>query len=460
MLLKYNEFINESLELILESNIIFSDRMKLALNKTDIPLAKTILSIENKDYPVASNYFDIPMDKNDKLSFIPDRKAQEILSDDKEYVKFTGSGGGWLKHKDSNNKLFTALGYTPESDEPYKPEPSDLGEVVSKIVSEQSGKTYVYVKFEGGKGVYNQEKLRMIDDRSEKVWKKSRQEINIGRAIRALLKSAKQEVIDKELEEFVNQFKSTIDKLNDKFSYFELVLGEDIGYWYNQRNYYERKGTLGNSCMASVPTSYFDIYMSNPDVCQLLILKSKEDTNKIVGRALLWTLRDGKKFLDRIYTNNDSDVNLFKDYSKENGWYVKYYNNSGNSGKAISPTGETVDLDATVDIRPGRYENYPYVDTLKNFNPKGTLSIKKTDDTYLLESTGGDYYSCEYCDGSGRRSCYECDGDGSWECSKCDGTGEVGEGEDASECSRCEGDGRINCSECSGDGILDCPECT
>jgi hypothetical protein len=460
MLLRYSEFINESMDLIMESNVIFSERMKLALNKTDSPLSKVIIDIENKDYPVASNYFDIPLDKNDKLSFIPDRKAQEILSDTKEYVKFIGSGGGWLKHKDSNNNIFTELDYVPEGD-PYEPESSDIGEIISKAVSKQSGKTYVYVKFEGGKGVYNQEKLRIVDDKIEKVWKKSRQEINIGRAIRALLKSADQKVLDKDLQEFVNQFKSTIDKLNDKFSYFELVSGESIGHWYSQAHYYERKGTLGSSCMASVPSSYFDIYIENPNVCQLLILKSKEDTTKISGRALLWTIRDGKKFLDRVYTINDSDVNLFREYAKENGWYYKYYNNSSDSGLSIAPDGERISLDLTVDITKGRYDAYPYLDTLKHFDPKkGTLSINKSDDSYLLESTSGEYIRCEYCDSSGRRDCYECDGSGNWECSKCDGSGEVRSGDEDIECNRCEGSGRMECGECDGSGTMDCPECT
>jgi hypothetical protein len=460
MILRYIDFINESSELILESNVIFSDRMKMALNRTDSTIAKKILELENKDYPVSSNFFDIPMDKNDKLSFIPDRKAQEILTDDKEIVKFIGSGGGWLKHKDSNNKLFTALGYVPEG-EPYEPDSTDVGEVVSKVVSEQSAKTYVYVKFENGKGVYNQQKLRVVDDRTEKVWKKSRQEINIGRAIRALLTSAGQTIIDKELEEFVNRFKSIIDKLNDKFSYFELVSGDKIGHWYHYNNYYQRSGTLGSSCMSACPESYFDIYISNPGVCQLLILKSSEDTSTIIGRALLWTIRDGKKFLDRIYSMKDSDVNLFQEYAKENGWYYKYHNNSSDSGRCVSPSGETVELDLTVDIEPGGYENYPYLDTLKHWDKsKGTLSIKRTSNTYILESTSGDYISCEECDGSGRRSCYECDGSGDWECNECDGDGEVGSGDDKKSCSRCDGDGRIECEYCNGSGLVDCPECT
>ena len=96
-----------------------------------------------------------------------------------------------------------------------------------------------------------------------------------------------------------------------------MVQGESIAYWYNYKNYLDRSGSLGNSCMSNVDDEYFDIYMSNSDVCKLLILKSQENPNKIVGRALLWTLTGGEKYLDRIYTIKDSDIELFKDYAKE-----------------------------------------------------------------------------------------------------------------------------------------------
>ena len=76
MLKKYLEFINESMELILESDIVYSDKFRLALSKIENPLSKTLLGIENKDLDVRSNYFDILMDKNDTVSFIPDRRAQ------------------------------------------------------------------------------------------------------------------------------------------------------------------------------------------------------------------------------------------------------------------------------------------------------------------------------------------------------------------------------------------------
>ena len=505
MLKKYNDFITESL--ILESDVIYSNLFRQALSKLDSPISKSLLDIENKDYNVQSNYFDVNTEKNDVVSFIPDRKAQEILRGSKEMVRFVGSGGGWLKHSESNVVIFGKLGYTPSGDEPYKPNSRDIGEIEKKVVSETSGKTWVWVKFkdadgnEKGEGVYNLEKLRNIDDpKLKEVWSKNRQEIKIGRAVRALLKIAEVDFVDKDIEDFVNKYKSAIDIINDKFRLFELISGEYISHWYKYSNYDSQNGTLGNSCMKNVPSRYFSIYMENPEVCKLVILKSEDDDTKIVGRAILWTTTDGNQFLDRIYTNNESDVQLFRDWAKENQIYSKYYNNSGDNPYVYDFNGEKVTWDKIeVRVKSGEYDGYPYLDTLKYFDHStGKLSTNKSYGDWTLESTGGDAISCESCDGSGRTTCYNCDGDGDVECRECDGEGDVncdecgGEGDvdcgncdgsgtiegsecpdcdgsgrtDCDECSsgrvgcsRCDGDGRVECYECGGDGTVDCPDC-
>lgn len=461
MIKKYSDFLNEKLEFIIESNVVFSDNFRKAMSKIDHPMAKAILGVENNDINVQANYLDIEFSKNDTITFTPDRKAQEILGDTKEVVRFTGSGGGWLKHKSSNDKLFNQLGYTyEEGTEPYKPNSRDLGEIVAKVTSESSGKTYAWVKFKNqsgedvGQGVYNVEKLRSVDERIKKVWSTNRQEIKVGRAMRALLKAAGAEFADRDFEGFVNLYKATIDKMNDKFSYIELVRGPEIAHWYHYSNYYQRSGTLGSSCMAGAPDNWLEIYTNNPEV-GLVIYKSMDDTDKIIGRALLWKLADGKEFLDRIYTVNDSDVQLFRDYAKENGWYYKEYNNSSDSGNAIAPDGSRVNLDLTVNLTDASMDNFPYLDTLKFFNPRRkTVSNRDSGGCYFLEDTGGDYVRpCDCCGGSGRMECDECDGNGDYQCSNCDGDGEV-------DCSSCDGDGKEECGKCSGSGEVDGESCT
>lgn len=475
MIKRYLDFINESLEFLLESNVVYSNNFRKVMSKIEHPLAKAILDIENQDYPVRNNYLDVNLKANDKLGFIPDRKAQEILGDSKVYVNFVGSGGGWLRNKPVNQGIFDKLGYTYEEGvEPYQAPSVEVGEIIAETISETTGKKWVFVKFPNGQGVYNAEKLRIVDTKEKALWSKGRQEIFVGRGIRALLTSAGVKFLDKDLEEFVNLYKATVDKMNDRFQYFQSVKEQEIGHWYNYRNYKERSGSLGSSCMSNVNPDYFDIYMSNPDVCELVILKSEEDDSLIVGRALLWTLSDGKKFMDRIYTIKDSDVQLFRDWAKENGWYSKQYNSSTDSGRAIDPnTGEQVDLGTLiVNIKKGMYEAYPYLDTLKYFRPQeGTLSNKRTGgEEYTLEDTGGELYRCEYCGGSGNQTCGNCDGDGWFDCYRCSGSGELNcgecngsgkiEGEEGEEeCPECGGSGHNECSSCDGSGREDCGDC-
>lgn len=468
MLKKYLEFINEKLEFIIESEVVYSDKFRLALNKINSEISKSLLGIENKDLDVRSNYFDVILDRNDSVSFIPDARAQRILGEENTKVVFIGRNGGWLTYNKNNRgefknkKIFDDLGFTvPDNEEIVKPTSVEVGEVVKKVTSERTDKTYAWVKFESTELVINVDKLRVVDDRLQRVWSTNRQQIRVGRAIRALLSLSNVEFTDSDVEEFVNQYKATIDKFNDKFSFFQEVKGDDIAYWYDSSNYFKRQGTLGISCMSNVDPEFFDIYVLNPDVCSLLILKSQEDESKLIARALLWTLPDGKRFLDRIYYINDSDVALYKDWAKENGWYVKQYNSSSASNNVIDPEGNSTTLNLTVKIEPGYYEKYPYLDTLKSWNPNvGTLSTTSSRGSYILEDTDGEYMSsCDSCGGSGRRECYDCDGRGTTDCPECDGDGYQGDGEDRKECSDCDGSGRRDCPECYGDGSWSCPDC-
>ncbi len=139
-----------------------------------------------------------------------------------------------------------------EDTEPYKPNSNDDGESDGKVVSELSENTYIWVKWYSngeykGEGVYNQNKLTISDKMSDllkSIWSKNRQDIAVGRCIRAIMRKTEDSFTDKEYEVFVNLFKSEIDKLNNKFSYFDIVSGMDIHYWYQCSNYYEKKEQL------------------------------------------------------------------------------------------------------------------------------------------------------------------------------------------------------------------------
>lgn len=455
MLRKYKDFLFESL--LLESALIYSDKFKKLIKDIDSPVAKALMDIESKDLKVTNNFIDIAQDK-EQISFIPDRKAQELLNPENNEKMGTYTGdGGFLTHGPANKRIFDLLEYEPSGDM-FHPAPGETGEVIKKTKSPTSENIYLKVKFTGGVSVVNQRCIR-YDDATKLPFIRNRQTIRVGRGIKGILTSASLKFSDAEIETFVNKYKTEYEKMNDVFKSFELVNGDDIARWYNYREYEfgQSKGPLSNSCMSSVPETYFQIYTKNPDVCQLLILKT-DNGEKIKGRALIWTLKkpDGVIYMDRIYVHNDADVELFRQYAKLKGWFYKSRNESTASGDMIGPDGVLVKSGHIYTIvKSGGYSKYPYLDTLKYYDGEdGQLGTQNGGGCFLLEDTGGGHAGdeeCDCCGGEGRVDCYDCDGSGSERCSNCDGDGDV-------ECGDCDG-GDIECSKCDGAGELDCDDC-
>jgi hypothetical protein len=355
---------------------------------SDNKIASKLLEIENKDLNVTANFIGIKKDDDSSLTFTPDRVAQEVLKTDKEVVSYEGGRGGWLTNNvEANKNIFDSLGYVPTTKEVYNPQGGEIGEIVSKIKSEKSGKTWCYVKFENGQGVYNYEKLKDAKDKLYKiVFNKSRQEIRIGRLVRSLLSAnGINNVSDSEIEKFVNDFKGTLKVINDAFSNFEIVEGDDLGFWYHRKNYlHPHKGSLGSSCQAVGRLDWLEIYIKNPETVKLLILKSDENPDKIVGRALVWNLVDGKKMMDRIYVSNDSDVKIFKDYAKHMEWdAIDDGNNYNNTYVAqLKETG---------------MEKFPSVDTMDKWNPDtGKISNQSFPESTYIEWSEDDDYEDDY----------------------------------------------------------------
>ena len=512
MISKYDDFILEqALMMINESEVVYSSKFRNLLKEIESPVAKSLVDMESKDLKVVSNYFDIA-DNKDTISFISDRKAQEIIGENKyKYVIF--NDGNILTHNiEQNGRIFGLLGYVPNGEAGYTPDDGERGEVIKKAISPSSGKTYLYLKFERGECVTNEQNVTY--DENTEIWSKNRQSVRTGRGIKALLNAAGYSFKDSEIEDFVNKYKSAFDRMNDVFRDFKLVSGNDISHWYDYRNYLHLtdRGTLGNSCMATVPSSFFQIYTKNPNVCSLLILRSADNPDKIKGRALVWKLSEPDIiFVDRVYTHDDSDIQLFRDYAKHKKWSIKKRNDSSSEATVISPDGTDVNYDKlSVEIENIEYTKFPYVDTLKYFydNQFQTTSKSKlsTDSgarsSMCLESTNGGYdgsecdncggegrVDCYDCDGRGRVDCEECDGNGTIDCRECDGDGKVdcgecdGKGKDKNgvecrdckgggtvdcaecygkgemQCSECEGNGRHTCNRCDGDGTIDCPDC-
>lgn len=400
---KFKEFlIEKSLEsLILESRISFSKDFFRLLSNIKNPLAKKILKLQGEDIDTTYNYIDIT-DQNDMVSFTPDRRAQDFIKDKEELYEVV-MDNKYLTNSQSNQSVFDRLGHE-RVENVWQPRMGTLGKIVSTTYG-SSGK--IYVLFQGlgensdKKTVLNFVAIKPINEEFVKIWQTSRNNIKVGRIIKALVKSLDIDVSDSEIEKFVNEYKSLMEIMKDAFKKFDVVEGDDIARFYKIENYADQnKGTLANSCMAERPESTFYIYVNNPESCKLLVLYAdggevkdgKYKSNKIVGRAILWTTRSGDKFLDRIYTNNDSDVDLFKKFAQENNWWTKQRQDSSNEFK-VERGGELKPAKFIVDLQKWD-EEFPYLDSLSFFNPvTGELSnqARTINAKWELLSTSGDY---------------------------------------------------------------------
>lgn len=369
MISRYDSFIGDLLleNIINESMIYFSPTLRKQLNKVSDDISDDLLGIESTDIKPDITFIDL--DKEGFLSFSTMRNVKKILDE---------------RFPDLKDKL----------DLDQKPK-KDLADDIWYL----HNKEYNNLKPSSplvGNGTFK-------DDADPYV--KSRNQIAIGRLVNKVFPG---KYTSKQVEDFVNSFKSVVEKSGE---HFELVSGDDIAFWYNSDNYKERSGTLGNSCMAQ-KRNIFNIYVKNPDICRLLILREED---KILGRALVWKFESiyngaGEKFegveyfMDRQYTIKDSDVNKFRNFAKEQGWIYKT-NNNHHSFTNITYNSSEMNVDMVVQV--GRfggdydYSRYPYMDTFRRYDPRIGKLYNDNDQgsdqegCYILEDTGGGYSEVE-----------------------------------------------------------------
>ena len=406
-ILKYQDYLTENkvYELLLESKVVYSKKfINIISRMKSNKIASQVLDLYSKDIDgISQNYVDIT-DQKDAVSFTPDRKVQE-LTKDKPETYIVKESGRYLTNSDKNDSIFAALGYDKQRYGCWSPDTGTIGLILSESVSRVSGKIYVmFQEYQGDKiGVLNKEALEQVDAEDKRIWTLSRNNIKIGRFVRALLTSAKLPFTDTELEQFTNLYKATYDFAADALKQFDIVKGSKIAYWYDEDYYVSGGGTLNNSCMASVDTSsYFDIYTDNPQVSMVIlygddgsVVDGKYTDKKIKGRAILWDCKiDGStaKFMDRIYTTFDNDVELFKQYAEKNGWFYKK-RQSMEPGEEITNGSSSRKATIEVKLDDADFEYYPYCDTICYINSDtGTACNVYWDDSdRLLRDTGGSY---------------------------------------------------------------------
>jgi hypothetical protein len=292
---------------------------------------------------------------------------------------------------------------------------------------------------------------------------KGRGEIGIGKTIKYILDVLKKngdldgtdsDFKDKDIEQFVNLYKATKSSSNFKF---KELKGEDISKYYNQKRYYSGSGSLGGSCMSEESKGTFKIYYQNESKVKLLVFID-EESDKISGRALIWKLTDSpceaKYFMDRVYTNSDSDFFKFREYAEEKGYLYKFRMNSYVEDNVhFRYKGSDVFGEISVKL-DGSARTYPFVDTLCFMNKEETmLSNVPFKDCYMLHSVGGD---CEPCDRCGGKviDCDWCFNDETIECEDCSGSGDS----DSGKCVTCKGKGELKCEHESARYCYGCGE--
>jgi hypothetical protein len=242
-----------------------------------------------------------------------------------------------------------------------------------------------------------------------------RSEMKIGRVIKYLSDLLGSKITGKELEEFVNIYKSTDV---DEYIKFKLVKGMDITRYYSSSKYYSSSGSLGNSCMSEESNKTFKIYSKNEDKVQLLIYVDNND--EIHGRALVWKLDkspcEAKYFMDRVYTNNGATEIKFKKFAEENNFLYKKIMDS-HKDTAVNFIYNKKDVNGIIEIKlEGDFKSYPYLDTLVFLNKKkNMLSNISSKKCWILQDISGSKERCTECDGKcvvnhGKRKeiCYYC----------------------------------------------------
>jgi hypothetical protein len=355
-MIKYADFINDRLfeSAINESMIYYTKEFKDSLFKLRLKseIAQALIDVE---------YTDVKPD----MTIIG-------MSDKDGYFSFTQMAKAVRALKKSADELAKVTS---------QPDPE-------KFVNSLS---HIWKKIENGET--SQSDINFVYN--EKPWNlksKSRTEAKIAKLVNQIFPD---KYSNKEIEEFTNLFKNVRKSTEE----FELVSGKDIIKWYDVSKYIEESGDLGNSCMRHRKcSSYFGIYTENPDQVKLLILKS-EDGESILGRALIWKvdidIEGVDTYMDRIYAIDDANKARFEEYADTKGWLKRQTSRYGDCMDFTLGDKNFDDYKMTVKLSKWKFDDYPYMDTLKSLIVEDGILINSEDEDspgrYVMTNTDGSY---------------------------------------------------------------------
>lgn len=368
---------------------------KLTLSSRFVEILNTILEknpivkkIINSDVPETFNYNYIDItDNNDVITFIRNNRVEQIKEEKTVYINLSPKG---FSKKPS---IFRKLKFKTDEKGNFllgTPEDRKLREQqIKEGVSEKELKKLVPKKGLEGKvkgmcphpdfeAYPNTTLCKFVDEKeneylvslsnlkeqfniNEFYKQPGRVEVKIGKFLSTLFGELKLELKDKEVEDLVNNFKTTMDILKDQLKLFRIVEGEEIRLGYRRENYAKNQGTLSQSCMTdcnsyknSNNTRSADMYVNNPENVRLITLKDIKDENKIRGRALLWKSDDGRYYMDRVYTQEPALEGLFRELAKKAGYLTHFEWGKGNYRN----------MERFVVTLKNKYEGQPYLDSM------------------------------------------------------------------------------------------------
>ncbi len=169
---------------------------------------------------------------------------------------------------------------------------------------------------------------RHLDDKGFWVndFEKFRQTTRAGRILRKL----NPDLTDKELEELGDKYKATVEN-HLKEPEINVVNGEDISFWYNEKRYVKGNGSLNNSCMRydnariQERVSFYNKFPNQIALATLIKHDEKTGKDKLAARALIWKLDDGRVYMDRIYSVNGSSTVQLEKYANKHGMLLYKY---------------------------------------------------------------------------------------------------------------------------------------
>lgn len=147
------------------------------------------------------------------------------------------------------------------------------------------------------------------------------------------------------------------------------------------------EGSLNGSCMNN-DSDYLEMYQHCPAL-EIVVMFNNE--GHLSARALLWTLGNGRKLMDRIYTTQEHYFEMILDYAKEKEFIVKTNYKTYDYKDKFTDTIDGRKFQETYKIEcPTEFKYYPYIDTF-SYGGDGYLTNDEddTNNIYKYNETSG-----------------------------------------------------------------------